>query len=83
VTVPATGVAPGSVKVNVAAVIVAGSMASLNVEEIDVLTATAAAPLAGIVKMTVGGTAAVKVQTKSATSAAPVGSFAPVVIVAV
>ena len=82
-TVPATGVAPGPVKVNVAAVIVAPSMASLNVEDIAVLTATAVVPLAGIVETTVGGTAVVKVHTKLAASAAPVGSFAAVVIVAV
>jgi len=35
-----TGVAPGPVKVNVAEVIVATSIASLNVAEIAVLTAT-------------------------------------------
>lgn len=80
---PETGVAPGPVKVNVAEVIVAGSMAPLNVAKIAVLTATAVAPLAGIVETTVGGTAAVKVHTKLAASAAPVGSLAPVVIVAV
>ena len=77
------GVAPGPVKVNVAAVIVAGFIASLNVAEIGVLTATAVAPLAGIVETTVGGAAVVKVHTKLAASAAPVGSLAPVVIVAV
>ena len=82
-TVPDTGVAPGPVKVNVAAVIVVGFIAWLNVAEIGVLTAAAAAPLAGIVETTVGGTAVVKVHTKLAASAAPVGSFAPVVIVAV
>ena len=80
---PATGVAPGPVKVNVAAVIVDGSIASLDMAEIAALTATPVAPLAGAVETTVGGTAALKVQTKSATSAAPVGSLAPVVIVAV
>jgi len=58
-------------------------MGSLNVAEIAVLTATAVAPLAGIVEVTVGGAAVVKVQTKLAASAAPVGSFAPVVIVAI
>jgi hypothetical protein len=62
-------------------VIVAGSIASLNVAEIAVLTATAVAALAGIVETTVGGAAVVKVQTKLAASAEPVGSFAPVVIV--
>ena len=45
------------------------------------LTATAVVPLAGIVEMTVGGAAVVKVQTKLAPSGAPVESFAPVVIV--
>jgi hypothetical protein len=83
VTLPGTGVAPRPVKVNVAAVIVAGSMAWLKVAEIGVLTATAVAPLAGIVETTVGGTAVVKVHAKLAASAAPVGSLAPVVIVAV
>jgi hypothetical protein len=58
-------------------------MASLNVEEIAVLTPTAVAPLAGTVETTVGGAAVVKVHTKLAASAAPVGSFALVVIVAV
>jgi hypothetical protein len=82
VTVPATGVAPGPVNVNVAALIVAGFIASLNVAETVVLTATPAAPFTGIVEMTVGGGAVVKVHTKLAASAAPVGSFAPVVIVA-
>jgi len=67
----------------VAALIVAGFIGSLNVAEIAALTATAVAPLAGIVEVTVGGTAVVKVHTKLAASAAPVGSFAPVVIVAV
>lgn len=83
VTVPNTGVAPGPVKVNVDALIVAGFIASLNVAEIAVMTATAVAPLAGIVETTVGGTAVVKVHAKLAASAAPVGSLAPVVIVAV
>jgi len=75
-------VAPGPVKVNVAEVIVATSIASLNVAEIAVLTATPVAPLAGTVETTVGGTAAVKVHTKLDASAAPVRSLAPVVIVA-
>ena len=82
VTAPATGVAPGPVNVNVAALIVAGFIASLNVAETVVLTATPVAPFIGIVEMTVGGGAVVKVHTKLAASAAPVGSFAPVVIVA-
>ena len=83
VTVPVTSVAPGPVKVNVAALIVAGFMASLNVAEIVVLTGTPVAPLTGTVETTVGAAAVVKVQTKLAASPAPAGSFAPVVIVAV
>jgi hypothetical protein len=83
VTVPATGVTPGPVKVNVAALIVAGFIPSLNVAEIVVLTDTPAAPFTGIVEMTVGGGAVVKVHTKLVASGAPVGSFVPVVIVAV
>ena len=82
-TTPATGVAPGPVKVNVAELIVAGFMASLNVAEMAVLTATAVAPFTGIVETTVGSGAVVKVHTKFAASGAPVGSFAPEVIVAV
>jgi hypothetical protein len=58
-------------------------MASLNVAEIAVLTATAVAALTGIVETTVGGAAVVNVHTKLAANAAPVGSFAPVVIVAI
>jgi hypothetical protein len=81
--VPATGVAPGPVNVNVAALIVAGFIASLNVAEIAVLTATALAPLAGTVEIIVAGGAVVKVHTKLAASPAPAGFFAPVVIVAV
>src|SRR5713226_2894984 len=62
---------------------VAAFMASLNVAETRVLTATAVAPLAGTVEITEGGAAVVKVHTKLAASGAPVGSFAPVVTVAV
>jgi hypothetical protein len=83
VTVPATGVVPGPVTVKVAALIVAWFIASLNVAEIVVLMAAAVAPFAGTVETTVGGGAVVNVHTKLAASAAPVGSFAPVVIVAV
>jgi hypothetical protein len=83
VTVPATGVAPGPVTVKVVPLIVAGFMASLNVAEIVVLTATAGAPFAGIVETTVGAAAVVNVHAKLAASEAPAGSFAPVVIVAV
>ena len=82
-TVPPTEVAPGPAKANVVALIVAGSIASLKVAEIAVLTATAVAPSAGIVETIVGGAAVVKVHTKLAASAAPVGSFAPVVTVAI
>jgi hypothetical protein len=80
--VPATGVAPGPVKVNVAVLIVAGFMASLNVAEIPVLTATAVVPFAGIVEMTVAGGAVVKFQTKFAAKEMPLVSRAPVVTVA-
>jgi hypothetical protein len=69
--------------VNVAGLIVAGFIASLNVAEIAVLTATAVAPLIGIVETTVAGGAVVKVHTKLAANAVPTGFFAPVVIVAV
>ena len=68
---------------NVAEVIVAGSIARLKLAEIGALTATAAAPLAGSVETTVGGTAVVKVHAKFDANAAPPGSLAPVVIVAV
>jgi hypothetical protein len=67
----------------VAALIVVGFMASLNVAETVVLTATAVAPLAGIVETTVGETAVVKVHAKLAANAAPAKFLAPVVIVAV
>jgi hypothetical protein len=56
VTEPATAVAPGPVKVKVAAVIVAGSMARLNVAETTVLRATPVEVSAGIVETTVGAT---------------------------
>ena len=62
---------------------VAAFMAWLNVAETKVLTGTAVAALAGTVETTVGKAGVVKVHTKLAASGAPVGSFAPVVIVAV
>ena len=68
--------------VNVAAPIVAGFIALLNVVETRVLTGTAVAPFAGIVEITVGAPV-VKLHTKLAASALPNVSFAPVVIVAV
>jgi hypothetical protein len=58
-------------------------MAVLNVAEIAVLTATAVAPLSGTVETTVGAATVVKVHTKLAASAVPMGFFAPIVIVAV
>jgi hypothetical protein len=82
VTVPATGVAPGPVKVKVAALIVAGFMASLNVAETAVLTGTPVAPIVGTVETTVGAPV-VKLHTKLLGSAFPSVSVAPVVIVAV
>jgi hypothetical protein len=83
VMVPATGVAPGPVKVNVAALIVAGFMGSLNVAETRVLTGTAIAPFTGTVEITIAGGAVVKLHTKLAAKGTPVRFFAPVVIVAV
>jgi hypothetical protein len=70
------------VTVKVAALMVAAFMTSLNVSEIAVFTAMAAAPFAGTVDTTLGGGAVVKVQTKLTASAAPEGFFVPVVIVA-
>jgi len=83
VTVPATGVVPGPVTVNVSGVIVAAFIASLKVAEIFVLVGTPVAPFAGLVEVTVGMLAVVKVQTKLLASALPAGSLAPVVIVPV
>jgi len=82
VTVPITGMAPGPVKVNVAALIVAGFMASLNVAETTVLTGTPVAPIVGTVETTVGAPV-VKLHAKLLASAFPPVSVAPVVIVAV
>jgi hypothetical protein len=67
----------------VVALIVVASMTSLNVAEMAVLTATVVAPFTGTVEMTVGAEAVVNVRTTLAASGAPVGSLAPVVIVAV
>ena len=66
-----------------AAMIVAASIVLLKVAVTVVLTATAEAPFAGTVETTVGATSVVKVHTELAASALPVGSLAPVVIVAV
>ena len=82
-TDPATAVAPGPVSLNVVALIVVASIGTLNVAVTVVLSATPTAPFKGTVETTVGGAAVVKVHTKLAVSGAPVGSFAPVVIVAV
>jgi len=82
-TEPLTGVAPGPANVNVDVVIVEASIGTLNVADTVELSATAAAPFTGTVETTAGGAAVLKVQTKFAASGAPVGSFAPVVIVAV
>ena len=60
---PATGVAPGPVRVKVAALIVAGFMASLNVAETTVLVGTETSPFAGTVLTTVAGAAVVKLHT--------------------
>ena len=55
VTAPLTGVSPGPVRVNVPFVMVAGSMASLNVALIVFVMETPVAALAGFVDRTVGG----------------------------
>jgi hypothetical protein len=82
VTVPATGVAPGPVTVNVPALSAAAFIGSLKVAVTREFTGTAVAALAGVVEMTVGGPV-VKLHTKLAASGLPPGSFAPVVMVAV
>ncbi len=82
VTVPATGVTPGPVKVKLAALIVGGFIGSLNVAETTVLTGTPVAPIIGTVETTVGAPV-VKLHTKLSGSAFPSVSAAPVVIVAV
>jgi hypothetical protein len=83
VTPPVTAVPPGPVSVNVAAVIVAEFIDSLNVAEIFWLSGTPAAPFTGIVEVTLGIVPVVNVQTKFAASAVPVKSVAPVVMVPV
>lgn len=68
---------------NVVPLIVAASIGTLNVAVTVVLLATPTAPFNGVVEITAGGGAVVKVHTKLAASGAPAGSLAPVVIVAV
>ena len=74
--------APGPVNVNVAALIVAGFMAPLNIAEISVLTATPVDPLSGSVEITVVGGTVVKFHAKFAVKAMPLVSRAPIVTVA-
>ena len=79
---------PGPVNVNVAAVIVAGFIASSNAAVIAVLSATPVALLRGVTAVTVGGVVlafapVLKLHTKLLASAAPSGVVTPVVIVAV
>ena len=74
---------PGPVTLKVVALIVVTSIGTLNVALTVVLSATPMAPLDGTVDTTVGGGAVVKVHTELAVREAPVGSVAPVVIVAV
>src|SRR6266571_899578 len=81
-------VPPGPITLKLAVLMVKGSIASLKVALMAWLIATAVAPLAGTVTLTVGGVvsgvaAVVKLQPKSAASALPARSLAPVVIVAV
>lgn len=54
VTFPVTGIPPVLVRVKVALVIVAGSIASLNVAEITLLSVTPKDPPTGVVEVTVG-----------------------------
>jgi len=87
VTVPETGVAP-CVKVKVAAVIVAGSIASLKVAAMFPLTTTLVAVLAGSVELTVGAVVSavvpvVKLHVLLTANGLPARSLTPVVIVAV
>jgi hypothetical protein len=63
-------------------VIVEAVIGTLKVAVIFWLSGTFVALLAGSVAVTAGGGAVVNVHTKLAASAAPVGSFAPVVTVA-
>jgi hypothetical protein len=88
VTAPPTEVAPGPVRVKIAAVIVAGFIASSKAAVIAVLNATPVALLRGVTAVTVGGVVlatepVVKLQTKLLASAAPSTVVTPVVIVAV
>jgi hypothetical protein len=87
VTVPETGVAP-CVKEKVAAVIVAGSIASLKVAVMFPLTSTLVAVSAGSVELTVGAVVSavapvVKLHVLLAANALPARSLTPVVTVAV
>jgi hypothetical protein len=68
--------------VNVAPLIVAEFIGSLNVAETSVLTGTSVARFAGTVEITLGAPV-MKLHTKLAPSALPPGSVAPVVIVPV
>src|SRR5438309_11357956 len=75
-------VPPGPVTLKLAVLFVKGSIASLKVALMVRLIATAVAPPAGTVELTVGGVvsgvaAVVKFQPKSVTSALPARSLAP------
>ena len=77
-----------SLTVNVFVLIVEDCIASLNVAVMILLIATLAAPLAGFVELTIGGSASpvvVKLQVKSLSSVVPAkfAALAPLVIVAV
>src|SRR5690348_15977025 len=81
-------VPPGPVTLKLAVLIVKGSIALLKVALMVWLIPTPVAPLAGTVAVTAGGavsraTPVVKLQPKSAASALPARSLAPVVIAAV
>ena len=81
-TDPVIVAAPGPVILKVVALMVVVSIPSLNVAATVVLSATPAAPFAGMVETTVGCGAVIKVHAKLAARGAPEGFFAPVVIVA-
>jgi hypothetical protein len=83
VTDPDIAVAPGPVILKVVVLIVVASIGTLNVALTVELSATPTAPFNGTVDTTVGGGAVVKVHRELAARGEPVGSFAPVVIVAV
>src|SRR6266699_822760 len=81
-------VPPGPITLKLAVLMVKGSIAALKVALMGWVIATAVAPLAGTVELTIGGVVSgvapvVKLQLKSVASALPAKSLAPVVTAAV